>query len=251
MSGDSKHNLNKISDQKEGLPETVLANEITLGQLQEIFINHAIFRTSENEGNNQKTSNSFEGLKNSLRELPQIFDIVSQKQLLLAKNILHHFSSPSNPQEEKDGEESKERQKSKKLKEQKDRKFEKEKSSSYFQIIEAFSSQQTSPLLELLFWLVFTTKFYRKSNRPLLIDCLFEGLACSFCAIYQDLLCTNLQKENLKSATDSNLVLDVLGLLFGIQVFMLFTNTFKSDSKMFNNRFLLDCVHFAKYVLFD
>lgn len=40
-------------------------------------------------------------------------------------------------------------------------------------------------------------------------------------------------------------VMDALTVLFGIQVYRLFTNIFKADLKAFNSRFLIDCIHFV------
>jgi hypothetical protein len=84
-----------------------------------------------------------------------------------------------------------------------------------------------------MFWIVLNNYFDKNKKRLLNLD-LHESISLAYNRLVLRV-----------SSKHKDSVLDALLLLIGIQVFMLFSNTFKADMKLFTSRFLYECIHFT------
>lgn len=84
-----------------------------------------------------------------------------------------------------------------------------------------------------MFWIVLNNYFDQNKKRLLNLE-LHESISLAYNRLV--LKITSKRKDT---------ILDVLMLLIGIQSFMLFSNTFKADMRLFTSRFLYECIHFT------
>lgn len=102
------------------------------------------------------------------------------------------------------------------------------------EILEFFSCSEGKIIVENMFWQVFVNNFSNWIAKKQITLALHIKISSSYNKLYASIP---------KSRKDY--VMDALTVLFGIQIYKLFTGIFKADLKQFNSRFLIDCIHFV------
>jgi len=101
-------------------------------------------------------------------------------------------------------------------------------------ILKVFVDDPCKAIIKDMFWLVFINTFSGWREKTRLSAELNKNIGRNYCAMWQGI-----------DQPIRDFCMDVLTLLIGIQVYTLFNTIFKSDQKMFGNRFMLDCIHFC------
>ena len=101
-------------------------------------------------------------------------------------------------------------------------------------VFELFEKEESKDIIKNLFWLVLLNLHCNWSSKKRLCQEMHQRISGSYSKIF---IQTTFKERDF--------VLDALTLLYGIQVYMLFTGIFKTDLKTFSSRFLIDCIHFT------
>lgn len=102
------------------------------------------------------------------------------------------------------------------------------------EILSFFCGTEGKAIIESMFWQVFVNNFSNWTSKKQVSLALHVRISQHYNKLFASV-----------PKPTRNFVMDALTVLFGIQVYRLFTGIFKADLKLFNSRFLIDCIHFV------
>jgi Protein of unknown function len=103
------------------------------------------------------------------------------------------------------------------------------------EIMGQFVSSHCKEIISCMFWIVFVNSFTNWFSKRNLSAELHKRVTRSYHTLFISL-----------APRSKDIVIDILTVLIGIQVYILFNSIFKSDLKSFGARFLSDCIHFTQ-----
>lgn len=103
------------------------------------------------------------------------------------------------------------------------------------EIMQHFVSAPCKEIIWSMFWVVFVNSFTTWFSKRNLSADLHKKITRCYHQVFVAL-----------AGPSKDLVIDVLTVLVGIQVYMIFNSIFKSDLKSFGARFLTECIHFTQ-----